>query len=338
MSVLPRRNIFGISLDKIQGMSNDVLLQTNKRLTMNLLIQGAAAHAFLTAHHLVRDELEAIRPGLTKLYDKWVLSAYLNYWIGDLPIIHGRPSRFWRRVRCVGHPFHEHRFLARHGNELSCASKRYVTARGWRKGVIGIPIIHYIQMVVLYIRVYWAERNHEQELVRIAKRATSRIWGIDEGRLVAELTLTSSVAFGNLQSPETFAGQMARVSAIGYGGVERRGGVFRVIAKARNWPLVLHELVKGTAELICLHGLNTLDEKTYELVIREADKIEYENRMLQVGSETWRRLLSALPHDRPLPEMLMHMARLDPEPLEELMLTVIDDSAKARVLLATLGE
>jgi hypothetical protein len=335
---LTHQNIFGISLDKIQGMSNNILLQTNKRLTMNLLIQGAAAHAFLTAHHLVRDELEAIRPGLTKLYDKWVLSAYLNYWIGDLLIIHGRPSRFWRRVRRVGHPFREHELLARHGNELSCASKRYLTARGWRKGVIGVPIIHYFQMLLLYIRVYWAERNHEHELVRIAKRATSQVWGIDEGRLVAELTLTSPVAFGNLQPPKTFEGNMARLAAIGYGGVKRRDGVFRVIAKARNWPLVLHELVKGTAELICLHGLNTLDETTYEVVIGEADKIEYENRMLQVGSETWRRLLAALPHDRPLPEMLMHIARLGPEPLEELMLTVVEDSAKARVLLATLGE
>jgi hypothetical protein len=34
----------------------------------------------------------------------------------------------------------------------------------------------------------------------------------------------------------------------------------------------------------------------------------------------------------------MHMARLDPESLEELMLEVIEDSAKARAILATLGK
>ena len=35
--------------------------QINKRLTLNWLIQGAAQHAGMTSHHLVRDELDAGR-------------------------------------------------------------------------------------------------------------------------------------------------------------------------------------------------------------------------------------------------------------------------------------
>ena len=38
-----------------QPNTEELLQQTNKRLTLNLLIQGAAAHSFLTAHHLVVD-------------------------------------------------------------------------------------------------------------------------------------------------------------------------------------------------------------------------------------------------------------------------------------------
>ena len=36
-----------------------------------------------------------------------------------------------------------------------------------------------------------------------------------------------------------------------------------VVARAIVWPILCHELVKGTAELICLHGLNTLDDAAF---------------------------------------------------------------------------
>ena len=65
-------------------MSDELLRQVNKRLTLNLLIQGCAAHSFLTAHHLVKDELERIRPGLTRLYDQLAIAALLNYFIGEV--------------------------------------------------------------------------------------------------------------------------------------------------------------------------------------------------------------------------------------------------------------
>jgi hypothetical protein len=66
--------------------------QINKRLTLNLLIQGAAAHTYITAHHLAADELENLRPGLVELYDKAVVGFHLNYWIGDITLLYG----WWR--------------------------------------------------------------------------------------------------------------------------------------------------------------------------------------------------------------------------------------------------
>ena len=84
-------------------MPDDLLQQTNKRFTLDLLIQGAASHTFLTAHHLVRDELEAIQPGLTRFYDRLSVSFHLNYIIGDITFLHGFPMRFWRRVKRAHH-------------------------------------------------------------------------------------------------------------------------------------------------------------------------------------------------------------------------------------------
>jgi hypothetical protein len=310
--------------------------QTNKRVTLNLLIQGAAAHTFLTAHHLVKDDLEATRLGLTRLYDKLVISAHLSYWLGDFILLYGPHARFWRRLRRHDHPLHQHRLLAKHGEMLSLTSKRHLLERGRKKWVIRIPVLHYVQMLWLAGRVAWAERKNRPQLAEIAKKATSIIWGIDEDRLDAELTI--KVAFGHLQTPRTIRGQIIQSGIVGYGGVERREGRFYVVGKAWFWPFLSHELVKGTAELVCLHGLNTLDDETYARVTTEADQLEYEVWSLQVGPELWRRLLAVMPDDRPLPEVLMHIARLDPQPLEHLMLAVIEEPQQARQLLAKFGE
>lgn len=310
---------------------DEILQQTNKRLTLNLLSQGAAMHSFLTGHHVVSDELESQRKGLTRLYDRFAVSAALNYFIGDIVLLFGLPSRFWKRTSQPSNPFHRHRLLAEHGPELWRASKRYLISRAWSKWIIAIPFLHWCQMFYLLLKVFIVEGSKRTELARIAECANSRIWGIDQDRLEASLTV--AVAFGNLQEPRTFAGRMSRQGAIGYGGVERQNGRFKVVAKAWNWPLVSHELTKGTVELVCLHGLNTLDDELYHLVTSEADQIEYETWMLQTGSEMWRRFLAAIPEGYNLSETVMRVALLDPEPLEELMLAVVQDTPRARGIL-----
>jgi hypothetical protein len=162
------------------------------------------------------------------------------------------------------------------------------------------------------------------------------MWGIDEDRLLGSITVDMSM--NNVREPKTFAGRLMRCAAGGWSCVERRNGQFYIIAKARAWLLLAHELSKGVAELVCLHGLNTLDDETYAAVIDRADHIEYEPWMLQAGPEAWRRLLAVLPPGRPLAEMLMHIARLDPDALEDLMMAVMSDPARARQLLAEIGD
>jgi hypothetical protein len=48
---------------------SEVELQVQKRLTLNWLIQGAAQHAGMTFHYLVKDELNAIHPKLVHLFN-----------------------------------------------------------------------------------------------------------------------------------------------------------------------------------------------------------------------------------------------------------------------------
>jgi hypothetical protein len=315
-------------------LDEEVRAQINKRLSLNLLIQGAAAHTFLTAHHLVKDSLESIQGGLTRLYDRAAVSFHLNYFIGDVTVMYGRPSRFWQRHHLPEHPFHRHALLAERGQKLWRASHQYLVARGKKLGVYTMPGLHYQQALMLFVQVRRVEQPFKRRLAELAKQATAEVWDIDEDRLDAELT--TDVAFGNLREPKTRIGKMTRAAAIGYGGVELRGDAFAVVAKSWNFPLVVHELSKGTAELVCLHGLNTLDDDMYEAATAEADQLEYETWLLQAGAEMWRRFLTAIPPESRLPETLMRVARLEPAPLERLMFAIVDDTDGARDMLRRL--
>ena len=110
-----------------------------------------------------------------------------------------------------------------------------------------------------------------------------------------------------------------------------------VVARGTNWQLLAKELVKGTAELICLHGLNELDDQTYQRVMDSADWVEYEPWMLQTGGELWRRLLAIIPTGRPIAPILMHLARLPPDSLHALIEAVIEQPQWAAELLADLA-
>ena len=99
------------------------------------------------------------------------------------------------------------------------------------------------------------------------------------------------------------------------------------------FPMLSHELMKGTAELICLHGLNELDPETYDAVVEAADRVEYEWWQLQAGPELWRRLLAAMPRHTSPGSLLMHVAELDPPALDTLMNNVVENTDLARRML-----
>ena len=319
-------------------MNEDTLRdEINKRFTLNWLMQGAAQHAGMTFHHVVRHELNAIDPELVNLYDQYALINLLQYWHLAGVMLLGRPTRFWRRAASdPTHPFFRHPVLSRHGGMLAAAARERGIQRCKEKGFWQLRYFFSFQVVSVVGRLRVKEAGHSTELIDLAKKAVSAVWGISRDRLDA--ALTTHVEFGKLSKPRTAGGRAFRMSAVGYGGVMQRDGSLVVVSRGTNWQLVAKELVKGTGELICLHGLNTLSDEMYQKVIDAADGVDFEPWMLQTGGELWRRLLAVLPAGRPLAEMLMHLARLPARSLEALMLGVIEQPQWASELLAGLGK
>ena len=307
---------------------SDLQKQINKRWIMNLLIQGAAAHTFVTASHLVRKEIESLRPGLTSLHDRFAISGQLNYCIGEIAFFSGRPNLWWGFSATPQPPLRSSVFLAQYCNQLATEETRWLRRLGWKKWVCGIPLLHWLQFWGILARLMIAERNLAPQLTPLAKRVAGEIMGVDEDRLDA--SITRDVAFGNLHEPRTTYGKMLRGGAVGYSGVVRRNGRWFVVAKAWLFPLLVHELVKGTMELVCLHGLNELDKDVYLAATDEADQLEYESWCLQSGGALWRRLIALVPRDRTIAQSVMQIARLSPDDLESLMIDVMENPESAR--------
>jgi hypothetical protein len=217
---------------------------------------------------------------------------------------------------------------------LAASARQRARERCKEKGLLRSPVPLSFKVLYLVGKLKLHEAGHAQELCEVAKEAVSRVWGISTQRLSA--SLTTNVAFGNLSKPRSVRGAILRTAVVSYGGVMPGRDALEVVAKGPNFFLLSKELVKGTAELICLHGLNTLDDDTYQHVIYRADRIEWEPWMLQTGGELWRRLLTVVPHGTPLAELLMHLARLSPSVLESVMLAVIEQPDRAQRRMAAM--
>ena len=316
--------------------ASDHRARVNQRLTLNLLIQGAAAHVSVDLHHRVRDELEALRPGLVRRYDRFEAGAYLAMWLSDAALVAGRARTFWNGTDRPDHRFHHHPLLRIHGAALNREAFAWGRQRAWRRRMIPWPGVLYLQLLIQALRVHRAERRHRHQLARLIERAAAEFWGIPADRLRG--TVDCRTKLRPVQEPRSLLGRVFRDAAAGWSQVEARprgwrGGSLRVRAVAWNVPLLGHELVKGTAELVCLHGLGGLDDDTYDAVLAEADQIDDELWMLQAGPAYWRRFVAALTLGQTPAAALMHAARMDPETFAAFSLAVVEDVPKARRLL-----
>jgi hypothetical protein len=317
-------------------MSDDELrAEINKRFTLNWLIQGAAQHAGMTFHHLVGDELDALDPRLLRLYDQYALINLLQYWHLDAALFLGWPTNFWRRAHSdPSHPFFADPLLSKFGGTLAASARQRALERCKEKGLTRIPILFSYQVVFLVGRLRVLESPHRSRLVELARKSASTIWGIPTHRLDARLG--KPTPFGTPIRIRNAQAAFFHAAMVGLGGVVQRGDSLQVVGRGTNWQLLTKELVKGTAELICMHGLSNLTEEVYRKVVDATDRIEYEPWMLQTGGELWRRLLAVIPDRRPIARVLMHMARLPADSLQSLVAAVIERPDWARKLLASL--
>lgn len=170
-------------------MSDDVLRdEINKRFTLNWLIQGAAQHAGMTFHHLVRDELDALNPKLVRLYDQYALANLLQYWSMDAALLLGWPPSFWKRARSNrSHPFFGHPLLPKFGGMLAASGRQRAIERCKEKGVTRIPFLFAFQALFRKTRLRVLESPHRSRLIELAKKSASTIWGIPVNRLNADL-------------------------------------------------------------------------------------------------------------------------------------------------------
>jgi len=117
------------------------------------------------------------------------------------------------------------------------------------------------------------------------------------------------------------------------GGVFREGDRLKVQAKASIWSLVVHELIKGTVELICLHGLGELDDKEYSVVMDQTEHIEFEFQMIQIGRLVFQKFLAARPREITLADSIMLASKLDPLVLEKFMFRLFESPNRATDIL-----
>ena len=216
---------------------------------------------------------------------------------------------------------------------LSMESRANAVEYARKRWASSLPIIQWMQTYWYLFGGLKRERKHLARLEELAVKVTTQIWGIDAQRIDASLTRTTQ--FGNLQPNPSRAGKVMQDCAAGYSGVRNNNGKLKVVAKAWVFPLLIHELTKGVAELVCVHGLNQIqDDDLYNEVIEVADKIEYEIWMMQSGSTVWRKFLAAKTNEFPLADTLQHVAMLEPEELEMFMIDLIEHPMTARATVA----
>jgi hypothetical protein len=325
-------------------MSNGDSLRAEieKRFTLNWLIQGASQHVGMTLHHLIRDDLAAIHPKLPLWYDQMALINQLQWWRPLPTLLFGWPPRWWRRAaRSPRHPFYNHPLLARYGGLMAEAFRCRALERARLKGVWRWPATFSVHTSILLGRIRQCERREPGPIIRAACRAASEAWGIEATRFRPQLLFSqgSIPPFAPVHHSFSLGSIALRSCACAWGGVSREAdGSLCVRAAAVNGYYLTKELVKGTAELICLHGLGELDEETYSQVIRATDRIDVEPAMLQSGGEIWRRLLRVIPRTIRPAEVLMRLALAPNDLVVEVLSEVIEESASASDRVRSLCE
>ena len=85
----------------------------------------------------------------------------------------------------------------------------------------------------------------------------------------------------------------------------------KVIAKGVIFPFLVHELFKGTAELLTHFGLEDLDKDRAKRVIAKADDIRHEPYLAMAGPALWRKLLSIKPAPATLASIMKKFAKMN---------------------------
>jgi hypothetical protein len=111
-----------------------------------------------------------------------------------------------------------------------------------------------------------------------------------------------------------------------------------VHARATTLPVLIQELIKGTMELLGLHGISNLDKATHQHVMERSDDPADEHFHIQMGPALWRKLLTVLPKGSHMNmgSVISKLYKLPPNQLHAIMDAVVDDLPIAKELLSQL--
>lgn len=93
----------------------------------------------------------------------------------------------------------------------------------------------------------------------------------------------------------------------------------KVIAKGLIFPFLVHELFKGTAELLTHFGLEDLGADDAKKVINKADDIRHEPYLAMAGPALWRKLLPIKPASATLASIMKKFAKMPPKQLHDFL-------------------
>ena len=310
---------------------------------------------------------------------------------------------FWSGVeQDRANPYSRHPLIAKHGKDLSRESYQYTADRGDQNNLPPRLRQRAQSLMGLVQKISEKEMGYEEELQEAAKRIVSKIYGISEDKLYAELVefgeipnniqerqydvdpedvelnseinkrttanlLTHGAAIHGMMSahqmeqealdqidPElrTLYSQlaatahqtywamnpqvMARMSQAraGESHLERdSNGKICVVARASTFPVLVQELIKGTMELLSLHGMKHLDKATHAKVTNVADDPDQNAWKEQIGPALWRKLIAILPRGQAIGELMAKLHGLSEGQLHRLLNTVIEDPEKAKRLI-----
>jgi hypothetical protein len=103
-----------------------------------------------------------------------------------------------------------------------------------------------------------------------------------------------------------------------------------VIVKARAvcFPILVQEVFKGVMQAATAHGLQQYDSKTLKVIYANADKVEHEPFLIQVGHELWRKFTAMVKSDKhmpPLHQVIIAMSKMEPDEVHDIVMKCLDD-------------
>lgn len=260
----------------------------DKRITLNMLAQGAAIHAFQTIHQLGARRLAEIHPNLLALYDRFIFGSLAMYW-GNAPGHMGARQP-------ENHPAN------RHYEALSQRAKQAVGNKCREKGTSARASFE------AYRAIGQIEHAHVGELEQLAAELVHETWKIPPEKMDAKITTDVHQVGGG-----------AAHAAIGTCRLVRGQRGIVISARAHNFPVLVQELIKGAAELINLRQLGAFREEEYGHITSAADDPDFEPYQMKMGPEVWRALLAARPTRLSPAQLLMLLNKLEPFELHELV-------------------